>query len=346
MKGIGILITLLLPLLCMEQVLSQTIQVGIIDYYGPRPANAKFDDCLPFKVNDSIRFLTDSISYYKTKQKFVDCILERPYIKQADFTFICCDAIEGKWMAFIGTSDKPKPHNNGISKTMDLRLPVELTKSYDSLMDLLLVGIQSGQSSEDDSEGHALFAYPPCRKIQDRFVVYAANHLETLRNVIKSSMHPHERAAAATIIAYYHDKREIVNDLVAAVKDGDESVRNDAIRALGIILKYAQQRPNLKISIQPDPFILLMNSISWTDRNKSVGILLTMSEQRDKKFLQQLKNEILESLVDMAKWKSADHAMAGYLILGRMAGWTDTDIYESSKGDRSKMVDKMLSQIN
>lgn len=345
MKGIRILITLLLLLLCLEQVLSQTIQVGIIDYYGPRPANAKFDDCLSFKVNDTIRFLTDSISYVKAKRNILDCVLERPFIKQADITFICCDAIEGKWMAFIGTSDKPKPNNNENSKTMDLRLPVELTKSYDSLMNLLLDGIQSGQSSEDDSEGHALFAYPPCRKIQRRFIVYAANYLETLRNVIKNSMHSQERAAAATIIAYYHDKRDIVNDLVAAVKDEDGGVRNDAIRGLGIILNYAQQRPNLKISIQPDPFISLMNSISWTDRNKSVGILLTMSEQRDKKFLQQLKKEILESLVDMAKWKSEGHAMAGYTILGRIAGWTDIDIRESSKGDRSKMVDKMLKQI-
>ena len=88
-----------------------------------------------------------------------------------------------------------------------------------------------------------------------------------------------------------------------------------------------------------------MNSISWTDRNKSVGILLTMSEQRDKTFLQQLKKEILKSLVDMAKWKSESHALAGYMILGRMAGWTDFDIHESLKSDRSKMVDKMLTQI-
>lgn len=345
MKGIRILITLLLPLLCLEQVLCQTSQVGIIDYYGPRPANAKFDDCLPFKVNDTISFLTDSVSYVKTKRKILDCILERPFIKQADVEFVCCDAIEGKWMVFIGTSNKPKPNNNENLKTMDLRLPVELTKSYDSLMNLLLEGIQSGQSSEDDSEGHALFSYPPCRKIQRRFIVYAANYLEILRNVIKSSMHSHERAAAATIIAYYHDKRDIVNDLVAAAKDEDGDVRNDAIRALGIILNYAQQRPDFKVSIQPDPFISLMNSISWSDRNKSVGILLTMSEQRDEKFLQQLKNEILESLVDMAKWKSEGHAIAGYMILGRIAGWTDIEIHESLKGDRSKMVDKMLTQI-
>ncbi|MBS1557013.1 MAG: HEAT repeat domain-containing protein [Bacteroidetes bacterium] len=345
MKSTRVLITLLLLLLRLDHVLSQTIQVGIIDYYGPRPANAIFDDCLPFKVNDTISFLTDSISYVNARREILECILEEQSIKQADITFICCDAIEGKWMAFIGTSDEPKTHNNENSKTMDLRLPVELTKSYDSLSNLLLDGIQSGESSEDDSEGHALFSYPPCRKIQRRFIVYAANYLETLRNVIKSSMHSRERAAAATIIAYYHDKRDIVNDLLTAVKDEDEGVRNDAIRALGIILKYAQERPNLKISIQPDPFISLMNSISWTDRNKSVGILLTMSEQRDKTFLQQVKKEILKSIVDMAKWKSEGHALAGYIILGRIAGWTDIDIHESSKGDRSKMIDKMLTQI-
>ena len=74
-------------------------------------------------------------------------------------------------------------------------------------------------------------------------------------------------------------------------------------------------------------------------------LLLTMSSQRAPKLLQQLKSTILESLVDMAKWKSEGHAMGGYMILGRIAGWTDKEIFDGSKSDRLKAVDSMLKQI-
>jgi hypothetical protein len=320
------------------------IQVGVIDHYGTRTADVKFEECLPFRINDTIKFLTDSISYVNTKRQIVDCILNQPSIKQADISFVCCYE-EGKWMAFIGTSDKPKADFNSNSKTKDVRLPAEFTESYDSLMNLIVEAIQNGQATEDDSEGHALFDYPPCRKIQERFKVYAAHHLGLLRDVIQHSKYPHEREAAVTIIAYYHDKKDIVKDLEIGANDDHEGVRNDAVRALGIILNYAQRRSDIRISISPDPFIQLMQSISWTDRNKSSRVLLTMSDQRDPKLLKQLKETILQPLVDMAVWQSYGHAMPGYVMLGRIAGWTDQEIHESAKRDRREMVAKMISQI-
>jgi hypothetical protein len=336
---------MLLLCLSIESAFSQSYQVGIIDYYGTKYPNANFESCLTFKEKDTIRFLTDSITYVKAKRQIVDCLLEKRLIKQADIKFVCCDQVEGKWIAYIGTSDKPKSINNKDSKTKDLKLPIEITNAYDSLMNFLLEAIQSGQSAEDDSEGHAFFVHPPSHKIQERFKIYADIYLQLLKEVIKSSKYPYQRTVASTVIAYYHDKRNIVNDLVEAAKDDDDVVRNAAIRALGIILNYSTKRPNLKISIPPDPFILLMNSISWTDRNKSVSILLTMSNHRDPKFLLQLKNTILESLIDMARWKSEGHAMSGFIILGRMAGWTEKKIFESLKKDRSRMIDEMLTQI-
>jgi hypothetical protein len=88
-----------------------------------------------------------------------------------------------------------------------------------------------------------------------------------------------------------------------------------------------------------------MNSISWTDRNKSINILLTLSSNRDPKILLKIKNEALEPLIDMANWKSEGHAMGGYIVLGRIAGWKEEEIFKSSKKNRAEMIDKMLSTI-
>ena len=351
MKGINQLITL--PMLCLlisidSGVFSQSIQVGIIDYYGTKLPNTDIKSCLPFRENDTIRFFTDSISYVKAKNLIVDCLLTKPQIKQADIIFICCDAIEGKWMAFIGVSDKAKSNSNNKntnSQIKDLKLPKEITNTYDSLEDLRLEGIQSGQAGDDHTEGHSLLEYPPSRKLQEKFRTYAEIYLKLLQNVIRNSKYPYQRAVASTVIAYCHDKKEIINNLLEGAKDNNGLVRNNAIRAIGINLEYSQKQPNLNIKVSPDLFITLMNSLSWSDRNKSAGILMTMSMQRDPKFLAQLKKNVLESLVDMAKWKSEGHAMAAYMILGRMGGWTEKEIFESSKNDRSKMVDKMLIQI-
>lgn len=150
---------------------------------------------------------------------------------------------------------------------------------------------------------------------------------------------------ATWVIAYYHDKSAIVNDLSAAANDNNEDVRNNAIRALGIIINYLQQKPNLNFTISPDPFIALMNSISWTDRNKSVRILLSLTTKRDQALLSKLKNEALESLIDMANWKSEGHATSGYTILGRIAGWTDQEIFDSYSKNRQEMIAKMLATI-
>jgi hypothetical protein len=323
---------------------AQPMQVGIIDYYGGRSTKMNLTSCLTFTRNDTLKFLTDSITYHTAKKKIVDCLLAQPNVKQADVSFVCCDAVEGKWMAFVGTSDLSKPVIKS-NKTANIKLPVEIVQAYDSLMNLIMEAIQSGQGSENDSEGHAFLDYQPARKIQQRFITYAVQHTNILSQVIRGSKYPHQREVAATVIAYHPDKKVIIADLLAGVEDDNGGVRNDAIRALGIIMEYAGKHPELKIKISPDPFIKLMNSISWTDWNKSGFILLSLTADRDKKILGQLKKDALASLTDMARWKSEGHSLPGFMMLGRIAGWSEQEIFESSKKDREETLNKMLAII-
>ena len=256
--------------------------------------------------------------------------------------FVCC--ADGKWMAFIGVSVKELTVHNNL-KTKDIQLPSEITRTYDSMEQLVLTAIQSGEEREDHSQGHALSENIPLRKLQERFIPYSEKYFDLLRDVLKYSKYSHDRIVACWAIAYYRDKSAIVNDLSEAATDDNEDVRNNAIRGLAIIIGYLQQQPNLNITISADPFISLMNSISWSDRNKSINILQILSYHRDPKLLLKIKNEALEPLIDMANWKSEGHAMAGYIVLGRIAGWKEEEIIESFKKNRADMIDKMLSTI-
>lgn len=59
-----------------------------------------------------------------------------------------------------------------------------------------------------------------------------------LENVLKNSMNPEHRAAAAQIIAYSLSREKVADCLLYAINDPDDEVRNNATRALGVLAGY------------------------------------------------------------------------------------------------------------
>jgi len=339
-------LTLLFVIISTIGVGCQPMQVALIDFYGPRSNEAELRACLPFKVNDTIQILTDSATYYGARKAILDCFKKaQPKIKQADLGFVCC-VDSSKWIVYVGVGveneSKKIPER---LKTNDIKLPTEITGLYDSLQGLLMEAIHRGEAGEDRSSGHALTDYLPMRKVQQEFIRYANANLNLLIEVLKTSKYGSQRAVAATVMGYYHNKAAIIKDLLAAVTDFESEVRNNAVRAIGVIADYAQSRPDLKLEIPANLFITMINSITWTDRNKSMGVLLSLTANRNKNLLDHLKRDALEPIVDMAKWKNIGHAEAGLRVLGRMAGWTEKEITDGMNDDREIMIDKMLAKI-
>jgi hypothetical protein len=154
-------------------------------------------------------------------------------------------------------------------------------------------------------------------------VTYAKRDLGQLRLVLRSSGDAAHRALAALVLGYAPDKPAVVEDLVHGISDPDEEVRNNAMRALWV---FADMDPGVSRSvprIPSEPFLALLNSAVWSDRNKASVALVSMTATRDPELLAKLREESLASLVEMARWKSAGHAYAAYIILGRMTGYSD-----------------------
>ena len=64
----------------------------------------------------------------------------------------------------------------------------------------------------------------------------------------------------------------------------------------------------------------MLNSDTWSDRNKAGRLLVILTRSRDPRLLRLLRLEALDSLVEMARWRDPSHASDARMILGRIAG--------------------------
>lgn len=179
--------------------------------------------------------------------------------------------------------------------------------------------------------------------MQLRFPALAEKYLTNLRDVLRNSSDGGDRALAAQLLGYAKDKRSVIPDLLDAMRDPSDGVRNNAIRALMVFAKYSPSPPGQKVRIPPQPFVEMLNSCIWTDRNKSAAALSELTKARDPAILTELRFDALPSLVEMARWKSLAHATFSLWILGRLAGLTDDAIQENlHRGDRERVIGAAL----
>ncbi|MBO0724994.1 MAG: HEAT repeat domain-containing protein, partial [Blastocatellia bacterium] len=263
-----------------------------------------------------------------------------PGVAEASIEYNCCDA--GKTILYVGIREKGAPsiqfHPTPKGK---VRLPQDVIHAGEDFEKALTEAVLKGNSSEDDSQGHALTNDPAARAVQVRFITFAARDLNILRDVLRHSDDANHRALAAQVIAYSADKQAVVNDLVEAMRDPADGVRNNAMRALWVMTGgVARQTSGQPVQIPFRLFIDMLNSIEWSDRNKSSLVLLRLTDKRDPAILSELRQKALPSLIEMARWKSSGHAYAPFFLLGRVAGIPEDEITAAwERGDRASFID-------
>jgi HEAT repeat protein len=136
------------------------------------------------------------------------------------------------------------------------------------------------------------------------------------------------------LLGYAPDKQAVVPDLVRAITDSNDDVRNNAVRALAVFSAKKKDPPRVPF----EPIIALLDSSTWTDLNKASFALLQISERRDPKLFAALKKPARQSLADIAHWRSRNHALPGYLILGRIAGFADTELFKRWQENNAEEV--------
>ena len=139
------------------------------------------------------------------------------------------------------------------------------------------------------------------------------------------------------LLGYAPDKTAVTSDLIDAARDPNAKVRNNVTRALGAIAVLAAAKPELGIHIDPSVFIEMLDSVTWTDRNKASFLFEGLTRSKSPDLLALLRHRSLHDLKEMARWKSG-HALTAALILGRVAGWSDEQTYKAWVGGRREDI--------
>jgi hypothetical protein len=326
----------------VREVEGQELTIGIIDLYGlHRVAPGQVRDALTFKAGDTILLGGERPASFAVSE---ERLARLPEVERARIMIVCCD--QGRAIVYVGIEERGAPTMRlRAAPVGTARLAADILQSGEEFSTALMQAVQRGDAAEDRSQGHALVHDPATRAIQERFVVYATRDLTQLRLVLRSSSDIAQRALAAQVLGYAKDKQAVVEDLVQAMRDPSEEVRNNAMRALMV---FADRSPAVSGSIThipAEPFIECLHSPVWTDRNKASGALMALSASREPGLLAMLHKDALTPLVEMARWKSAGHALPAFVILGRIAGYSDDAVGDLwNRGDREVIIEAAMKR--
>ena len=305
-------------------------RIGMIDFYG---LNKVPED----RLRKTLGF-TDGDPFPRSKADVEEHLDALPGVVESHLEAVCCDA--GKMVLYVGIEERGTAH-------FDLRdppesevvLPAAITTAYRGFLEAFENAARRGVTAEDLTRGHALAADRLTREIQQQFVDMARDHVRELRDVLRNSADDEQRAIAAYVMAYAPRKTDIADDLQFALRDADPAVRANAARGLMALTVYARLNPDSGLRLEPTWFIEMLNSLSWSDRDHALRELQLLTDARDAMVLGQLRERALNSLVEMARWKTLAHALPAFVLTGRVAGISEQQIQDAwTRGDRESVI--------
>ena len=288
--------------------------IGNIDLFGYGHLDVvKLRSVLPIKPGESV----NRSEWNSYRSKIDEAIRSETGKPPTDVALVCCDE-HGNSVLYIGvagSSSVAVQHKTAPKSTA--RLPAAALKLNQETEEALRKVILSGGGEEDDSNGYALSSDPELRAKELQIREFALTNEDLLRTVLASSSDAEHRAIAAQFLGYVNVSARQIADLTDAARDPDPGVRNNAVRALSVIAGSSQQRASM---IAAKPFITLLTSDTWFDRNKGAWLLINLTNSRDPKLLDQLRKEAMNALIEMARWHFAGHASFARRLLGRIGG--------------------------
>ena len=320
-------------LLCAQPLLAQSPQIAIIDFYGiGRVSRAEVRIALGYRPGDPAPTAAEEGDLLQSLRDVAGVRDASLHLIQVGGRLILYVGIEEEGSELLAYSPAPDE---------DLQLPDQVIADYRAFHQALRVAVTAGRAGEDHSQGHSLLLDPPARALQLKFVEHAAAHFDLLRSVLAEAGDSGQREIAAMVLAYAEDKKALLPPLLAAVRDPGPAVRNNAVRALGILASYAQDRPELAREISPAPFVEMLRSLAWTDRNKALMVLFFVTKSRHPATLAAV-GAGWDALLEMACWQHEGHALVAFMIVARIAGVAEAEIFSRwSSQDRSAWLTQL-----
>jgi hypothetical protein len=251
----------------------------------------------------------------------------RPQVREAvksvtggnvtDIASICCNE-QGRPVLFIGLpAESTHAFRLNAKPVGTARIAAEPLALFARLDQAIIAAIKKGGDApqEDDSQGYALIHDPPARKLQLQLRDYIRAHEAELYDVLANCGDDDQRSKAAVAIGYASRSPRQIAALVRASRDPDAGVRDEATRAIGVLLRADAAVANQLPAVD---FIEMAGSGVWMDRNKASMVLNELTRSRDPKLLAQIESQAWIPLLEMARWRDTGHAVIPRFVLGRI----------------------------
>ena len=312
---------------------SQTVRLGEIEFFGYSGLDiAALRKALPVHEGDQVSQSQKTVNGVRAAVKQV------AGLEPTDVATVCCDS-KGEAMIYIGLGRQREDFKYNSAPTGTSSFPTNVIKLSDETGKAWMQAVFKGNAGEDDSKGHALSADAKLRSKQLAMREYALTHEELILQVLENSSDAQQRVVASELLGYAQQSDKQIAALAQASHDANGDVRNNAVRAL---LVLARSDPRVAAQIPAAEFIPLLHSGTWTDLNKACGLLEPLSAGRDPKLLSRLREQALDTLMEMARWRSPGHSYSAKVILGRIAGIEEKRLQEIvEKGNVQTILDAL-----
>ncbi|MDX2149702.1 MAG: hypothetical protein SFV54_03135 [Bryobacteraceae bacterium] len=317
-------------ILAVLSAVAQTVpRIGAIEFFGAsRVSHGKLREALHVKEGDSLP---------RSRGALEEALEAVPDVVRASVEAQCCE--DGKAVLYVGIEER-----GGVRLELrdppagELVVPEPVREAYNEYLEAVS---RAPGASEDLRQGHAVSADIRTSLAQERFVGLADLHEAELRKVLREAGDEDERGIAATVLGYTPRKRAVVADLQYAMQDISGEVRRNAMRSLTALAVLGASDRELDIRVQPTWFVEMLHSIEWRDRQQAARALSILTDSRDEKLLQLLRERAGRPLLEMAAWRSLEHALPAYLVLGRVIGMEEKALLEEwASGKRDAVLQR------
>jgi hypothetical protein len=290
-----------------QTVQSENITITDIFYFGYDGLDLEaIKTIMPLHVGDSF---DGYLAFHAEQSKIKAAIKKKLGAESTDEALIL---FGGRYIVFVGLPGR----SNQVFKflpqqTRDLKTPQSIHLLYDQTMEANTRHLKTGNKIEQGK-------YFQLRAETKNEALKIPNQL---MDVLATAVDPRERMLAAHALGLIAHNKEQIDALVQAGYDSDESVRNNATRALGVLLS---EQPSIATLVPAEHFINMVNSPTWVDRNKSIFVLLGLTKSHNPAVLQKLQKDALASLIEMCAWPKG-YSGSALTLLARVGGMSDAE---------------------
>jgi hypothetical protein len=159
------------------------------------------------------------------------------------------------------------------------------------------------------------FNHPDLEHREDAFIEKVPSHVAELTAVLRSDRTRERRAAAAFLLAYAKDRKQVINALLPSIDDPSSAVRNNVMRVLVMIQLHADT-----VVVPLKPVLRAMRFPTTTDRNKAAYLLAGIAKHVPAADRTRIARELGDVLLVMAAMKQPNNRDPAVDILKAISG--------------------------